>query len=130
MALLAGTPLTASFSNVPDEHTGADFTFDLAFTDELAAGWKKIKAAFRVSGGSINRVWRKTKGSDLAWNVKVRPAGTDSLTIVRHEGAEGRPRWPPSCSHAARGMRAGPSEPPGRGRLQTAVRCLGQEPRW
>ena len=49
---------------------------------------------------------------------------------VRHEGAEGRPRWPPSCSHAARGMRAGPSEPPGRGRLQTAVRCLGQEPRW
>ena len=40
------------------------------------------------------------------------------------------PRWPPSCSHAARGMRAGPSEPPGRGRLQTAVRCLGQEPRW
>ena len=34
------------------------------------------------------------------------------------------------CSHAARGMRAGPSEPPGRGRLQTAVRCFGQEPGW
>ena len=88
MALLAGTPLTASFSNVPDEHTGADFTFDLAFTDELAAGWKKIKAAFRVSGGSINRVWRKTKGSDLAWNVKVRPAGTDSLTITLRATAQ------------------------------------------
>ena len=52
------------------------------------------------------------------------------LTTVRHEGAEGRPRWPPSCSHAARGMRVGPSEPPGRGRLQTAVRCFGQEPGW
>ena len=57
-------------------------------------------------------------------------ADTSSLTIVRHEGAEGRPRWPPSCSHAARGMRVGPSEPPGRGRLQTAVRCFGQEPGW
>ena len=77
-----GTPLTASFSNVPDEHTGADFTFDLAFTDELAAGFEKIKAAFRVSGGSINRVNRKTKGSDLGWNVKVRPAGTGELTIT------------------------------------------------
>ena len=54
----------------------------------------------------------------------------DSPMTVRHEGAEGRPRWPASCSHAARGMRVGPSEPPGRGRLQTAVRCFGQEPRW
>ena len=76
------TPLTASFSNVPDEHTGADFTFDLTFTDELAAGWRKVQDAFQVSGGSINRVWRNTQGSDLGWNIKVRPAGTDSLTIT------------------------------------------------
>ena len=88
VARITGTPLTASFSNMPDEHTGADFTFDLAFTDELAAGFEKIKAAFRVSGGSINRVNRKTKGSDLAWKVKVRPAGTDSLTITLRETAQ------------------------------------------
>ena len=47
VARMSGTPLTASFSNVPNEHTGADFTFDLAFTDELPAGFEKIKAAFR-----------------------------------------------------------------------------------
>ena len=82
VARITGTPLTASFSNMPAEHTGADFTFDLAFTDELAAGFEKIKAAFRVSGGSVNRVNRKTKGSDLAWKVKVRPAGTGELTIT------------------------------------------------
>ena len=58
------------------------------------------------------------------------PSASTRSTTVRHEGAEGRPRWPPSCSHAARGMRVGPSEPPGRGRLQTAVRCFGQEPGW
>ena len=41
VARLTGTPLTASFSNMPAEHTGADFTFDLAFTDELAAGFRE-----------------------------------------------------------------------------------------
>ena len=75
-------PLTASFSNLPDQHTGADFTFDLTFTDELAAGWRKVQNAFQVSDGSINRVWRKTRGSDLGWNIKVRPSGTDAVTIT------------------------------------------------
>ena len=88
VALVQGTPLTASFSNVPTDHTGADFTFDLALTDELAGGWKKIQAAFRVTGGSINRVVRKTRGSDLAWTVTVRPAGTDSVTITLRATAE------------------------------------------
>ena len=75
--------LTASFSNLPDQHTGADFTFDLAFTEELASGWRKVKDAFRVSSGSINRVSRKTRGSDLAWRVKVRPANSsDAVTIT------------------------------------------------
>ena len=30
-----------------------------------------------------------------------RPSAADRRPTVRHEGAEGRPRWPPSCSHAA-----------------------------
>ena len=88
VARSTGTPLTASFSNVPDEHTGADFTFDLAFTDELIAGWKQIERAFVVSGGSIKKIWRKTKGSDLGWNVTVRPAGSDSLTITLRATAQ------------------------------------------
>ena len=83
VAKAAGTPLTASFANLPATHTGADFTFDLAFTDELDAGWQKVKAAFQVTGGSINRATRKTKGSDLNWKIKVRPRNaTDSLTIT------------------------------------------------
>ena len=88
VARSTGTPLTATFSNMPDEHTGADFTFDLAFTDELIAGWKQIKRAFVVSGGSIEKISRKTKGSDLGWNVTVRPAGTDSLTITLRATAQ------------------------------------------
>jgi hypothetical protein len=49
---------------------------------------------------------------------------------VRHDGAEGRPRWSPRSSLAARGMREGPSEPTGRGRLQTTVSCPGKESGW
>src|ERR1019366_471280 len=32
--------------------------------------------------------------------------------------------------HAVREMKVGPSEPPCRGRLQTAGSCYGQKPRW
>ncbi len=32
--------------------------------------------------------------------------------------------------HAVRKMKEGPSEPPCRGRLQTAISCFGQKPRW
>ena len=71
----------------------------------------------------FQKKWRARKATGTLSSCATR-------MTVRHEGAEGRPRWPPSCSHAARGMRVGPSEPPGRGRLQTAVRCFGQEPGW
>ena len=76
------TPLTASFSNIPTAHTGAEFTFDLAFTDELVGGWRNVKNSFDVTGGSIKRVWRRTQGSDLNWKVTVKPAGNGSLTIT------------------------------------------------
>jgi hypothetical protein len=32
--------------------------------------------------------------------------------------------------HAVRKMKEDPSEPPCRGRLQTAMSCFGQKPRW
>ena len=77
-----GTPLTASFSNLPSENPEEQFTFDLAFSDELTAGWRQIQKGFSVTCGSVKRVWRKTRGSDLAWHVKVEPAGSGRLTIT------------------------------------------------
>ena len=32
--------------------------------------------------------------------------------------------------HAVQKMKEDPSEPPSRGRLQTAISCFGQKPRW
>ena len=80
-----GAPLTASFSNVPDDHNGSDFTIQVTFSEEPDVGWRDVKGAFRVSGASVNGASRKTQGSNLAWNVKVRPSGTGSLTITLPE---------------------------------------------
>ena len=78
----AGDPLTASFSNVPDDHDGGDFFVDLTFSEGPDVGYKDVQRAFTVSGGSINRANRKTKGSNVGWKLTVRPTGTDSLTIT------------------------------------------------
>ena len=80
-----GAPLTASFSDVPDEHNGSDFTFQVTFSEEPDVGWRDVKGAVRVSGGSVNRASRESQGSNVAWNVKVRPTGTGSLTITLPE---------------------------------------------
>ncbi len=77
-----GDPLTASFSNVPDSHDGGDFKVDLTFSEGPDVGYRDVQKAVKVSGGSINRANRKTKGSNVGWKLKVRPTGTDSLTIT------------------------------------------------
>ena len=77
-----GDPLTASFSNVPDSHDGVDFFVDLTFSEGPDVGYRDVQKAVKVSGGSINRANRKTKGSNVGWKLTVRPTGTDSLTIT------------------------------------------------
>ena len=77
-----GDPLTASFSNVPDSQDGSDFHVDLTFSEGPDVGYRDVQKAVKVSGGSINRTNRKTKGSNVGWKLKVRPAGTGSLTIT------------------------------------------------
>ena len=78
------TGLVGQLANLPAENPGEDFTIDLTFSQELNAGWRQIMNAFITDGASINRVTRKRRGSDLGWNIKVRPSGTGeiSLTLV------------------------------------------------
>ena len=75
-------PLTASFSGVPAEHDGSEFTVDLTFSEGPAVGYRDVQEAVTVSGGSINRANRKTQGSNVGWKLTVRPTGTDSVTIT------------------------------------------------
>ena len=78
-------PVTATFSNMPDEHEGAgnEFTFDLGFNQNVKAGFKRIRdKAFSVSGGKIQRAQRKTQGSNQNWTITVKPLGNGDISIT------------------------------------------------
>ena len=89
-------PLTASFSNMPAEHPGeGTFKFELAFSEEPAVGYQKLRDdAFNVSGGEVKKARRQQQGSNLAWDITVKPdpaagAVTIELPATTNCNAEG-----------------------------------------
>ena len=82
----ADTPvvsLTATFSNMPATHNSATFTFDLSFSENVKAGYERIRDhAFTISGGEIANAQRKTQGSNQNWTITVQPDGNDAITIT------------------------------------------------
>ena len=79
-------PLTASFSGVPAEHDGSEFTFDLSFSENVAAGYARIRDhAFSVNGATIKKAQRKTQGSNQNWTVTVDPTGNGGVSITLPE---------------------------------------------
>ena len=78
--------LTASFANVPADHNGVNFTFDLNFSENVEAGYARIRDhAFTVSGATIDSASRITQGSNQGWNVEVNPTGNGAVTITLPE---------------------------------------------
>ena len=79
-------PVTASFSNMPAEHNGSEFTFDLSFSENVAAGYARIRDhAFSVNGANIKKAQRKTQGSNQNWTVTVDPTGNGGVSITLPE---------------------------------------------
>ena len=78
--------LTASFANVPATHNGSNFTFDLTFSENVKAGYARIRDhAFTVSGGAIASARRITQGSNQGWTVEVDPTGNGAVGITLPE---------------------------------------------
>ena len=78
--------LTASFANVPDDHNGENFTFDLTFSENVEAGYARIRDhAFTIDGATIDSASRITQGSNQDWTVEVNPAGYEAVTITLPE---------------------------------------------
>ena len=78
--------LTASFANMPADHNGGNFTFDLTFSENVNAGYARIRDdAFTVSGGTIASASRKTQGSNQGWNVEINPTGNGAVSITLPE---------------------------------------------
>ena len=79
-------PVTASFGNMPAEHNGSEFTFDLSFSENVAAGYARIRDhAFSVNGATIKKAQRKTQGSNQNWTVTVDPTGNGGVSITLPE---------------------------------------------
>ena len=79
-------PLTASFANVPADHNGSNFTFQLSFSENVEAGYARIRDhAFTVTGATIDSASRITQGSNQGWNVEVNPTGNEAITITLPE---------------------------------------------
>ena len=78
--------LTASFANVPADHNGSNFTFQLSFSENVEAGYARIRDhAFTVTGATIDSASRITQGSNQGWNVEVDPTGNEAVSITLPE---------------------------------------------
>ena len=84
---VAGPPaasLTASFSDMPGEHTGEAFSFGLTFSDELDKdfSYRTLRdEAFAVTGGAVRKAKRQQSGSNLGWTITVEPDGAGAVAI-------------------------------------------------
>ena len=61
-------PLTAAFANVPSEHDGTAFTFDLTLSEAPGAGNLPVAASFKVAPGTAS-----VSGSGTRYTVTVTP---------------------------------------------------------
>ncbi len=61
-------PLTAAFENVPSEHDGTAFTFDLTLSEAPGAGNLPVAASFKVAPGKAS-----VSGSGTRYTVTVTP---------------------------------------------------------
>ena len=78
--------LTASFSNVPADHNGDNFTFQLNFSENVNAGYARVRDhAFTVDGATIANAYRQTQGSNRGWHVEVDPTGNGEVSITLPE---------------------------------------------
>ena len=76
--------LSATFDALPDNHDGTTaFTFNLAFSEEIAASANTLKdSALSVAGGTVTEVEQTDAASTRRWSVTVEPWGAADVTIA------------------------------------------------
>ena len=78
-------PLTATFSNVPDSHSGSgEFTFDLSFSENFPLSYRTLRdhAFTEDDHGPVTKAQRKVQGSNQTWTITVEPDGNGAITIT------------------------------------------------
>ena len=84
--LVAAKPLTATIHDAPETHDGRrKFTFELRFseTPKDNFSYRTLRDhAFTVTGGEVVRARRLQRGSNIRWEIHVRPNSNAAVTIV------------------------------------------------
>ena len=87
----APPPLTASINDEPSSHDGqSEFTFELQFSEEPKEdfSYKTLRDhAFTVTrgtvkGGKVDGARRLVSGSNIEWQIKIRPTSDGDVTVV------------------------------------------------
>lgn len=81
--VVPGLSITANTRNVPTSHDGATaFTFELHLSYHTELGYVTVRdALFDITGGSITKARRLTKGNNQQWEVTVTPAGNADMVM-------------------------------------------------
>ena len=79
----APEPLTATFSGVPAEHDGSEFTFALTFSEDVAGlSYLTVRdVALSASGGTVQRARRQQQGRNQGWTIHVEPDSHAAVTV-------------------------------------------------
>ena len=76
-----GNRLTASFEEVPAEHDGTTFVFDVRFSEDPAVSYRVLRdESFDVTGGAVVKARRKDGRDDLR-EIHVEPSGNGDVTV-------------------------------------------------
>ena len=84
-AVVPGAPITASFTQAPAAHDGASqFLLHMEFSHEPKRfSYRTVQSGlFDIEGGSIEKVRRRVKGSNLQWEITIAPQGNDAVTLT------------------------------------------------
>ena len=101
-------PLTASFTGVPAEHTGEEFTFGLSFSEEVKLSYRTLRdEALDASGGTVRRAKCAQEGNQ-EWEITVEPDSGGAVTIRLSETTDCDASGA-ICTHDGKPLSNGPS---------------------
>ena len=78
-------PKATNFGNL-DYLGQTAFTFELRFSEQFSLSYKTLRDhAFTATGGEVTTARRLEKGSNVRWEITVRPDGDAGVTVVLPE---------------------------------------------
>ena len=84
--IVEGPPLTASFESGPTSHNGSDeFRIRIALSEEPKSGFSYTTMrdhAFTVTRGSVTGARRLVSGSNIRWEIVVKPDSNGDVTVA------------------------------------------------